>query len=1131
MNATVPLGDARRWRRYADLAGLILGLAIGAAVLNAVAGPPHLPAHFPTWNAIASTLRGSSLPLDVLAYVLTMAAWAVWFWIVASLFLRLLVTAAETATHGAAWAQTLHSISDRITLPLVRRAVDGALLATFVVNMVGRSIPSVAAAAPPISTPHVASIRSHSQPGALALDQQSGRRPRATEYTVQPGDTLWGISEQFYGTGYEFPRLVAANVGREMSDGQYFTQAGVIQPGWVLHIPQPSDRIHESNGGSYYVVEDGDTLRGIAARLLGSEDRWMELFDLNRGTAAVDGRVLSDPDLIWPGLQLRIPASAAGHGGSVGSSRAGHHRRPRRKPPVTPRPTPIRPRPTPVPPSPTLEPTTAPATSVPAPTAEATAKPAPGTSDDTAIFEVVGGSAAAAMAAGALLLARRRVRRRLSDPPIPAPPRQESIEDFADAEPGRVLAHRLHSGEAEPVVVIAGQTRQFLAEQGVEDASIILAQQDRNTATLIMRAGGGAQSRIVELAGEIGARLGGKGRAYQTDDRDVALQLSRLSLATLTLPASRDASTSFRLLPLGVLPDGSTLFANWGELGHVLVVGLPGGGSDIILTSIVGTLAARGRPDELQVWTISDPRILPARLMQLPHQRSGFIDPSDEARLQQALDYLRAQLSARMRRSDSDPLQPWVPSRDEPELALVVAELADLVDDGTTLELLSTHGPDYGLHILAASTRVDALSAETLGQFRTRLILQTLDNEESIRLLGQPDGSVLGGGEFYLRLNSRVPMRLRGFRISTDHLDHLVQLMREAYGDGSLREWTTATELPTLEPTNGDAPSLEVIPPADQPIPIDSNISSPVVEVPADETIQNHALLHVKCFGDFVVTSGDLAISPSSEEGASYKAWEILACLAAQPQGVLSREKLLTAVWPDVGPEQAASRMRTAMKRLRATLARQVPKLSRDVVRSDRDGICRLDTTLVSSDVHQFVSLLRDAAKLLPTEAKVALEEARRRYQGDLLSGHAARFYEWVDERGDSGVSLREHYREEYYRATQRLARIHFEEGRADLAALLYKDILRAEPTLEDVVRELYRCYQQLGDFSSLIREDRHLRQALREAYYDPEDPEDDPERYQPEPETIALFNEITQELETRTAANGRRANERGSTA
>jgi len=467
-----------------------------------------------------------------------------------------------------------------------------------------------------------------------------------------------------------------------------------------------------------------------------------------------------------------------------------------------------------------------------------------------------------------------------------------------------------------------------------------------------------------------------------------------------------------------------------------------------------------------------------------------------------------------MRHSATDLGRSWAPSRDDPELVLVVAELADLVDDGTTLELLSTHGPDYGVRIVAASTRVDVLSTETLDQFRTRLVLQTLDEEESIRLLGQPDGSDLGGGELCLRLNGRSQMRLRGFRISTDHLDQLVQLMQDAYGERPPTEWLTTTEPPVFEPTDEVTSNAEGISRDDQPLPMDASTWTPGAEDAAGESIQNYAVLHIRCFGDFVVTSDDRGISPSSEEGASYKAWELLACLAAQPQGMLSREKLLTAVWPDVGPEQAASRMRTAMKRLRATLARQVPNLSRDVVRADRDGMCRLDTTLVSSDVHQFVSLLRSAAKLRPSEAKVPLEEARLHYRGDLLSGQAARFYEWVEERGDSGVSLREHYREEYYRATQRLARIYFEEGRADLAVPLYKDLLKAEPTLEDVVRELYRCYQQLGDLSSLIREDRHLRQALRDAYYDPGDTVDDPENYQPEPETISLFNAIRNELD-----------------
>lgn len=180
--------------------------------------------------------------------------------------------------------------------------------------------------------------------------------------------------------------------------------------------------------------------------------------------------------------------------------------------------------------------------------------------------------------------------------------------------------------------------------------------------------------------------------------------------------------------------------------------------------------------------------------------------------------------------------------------------------------------------------------------------------------------------------------------------------------------------------------------------------------------------------------------------------------------------------------------MRVAMVRLRALLARQVPGLPSEAVRADRDGTCRLETRMISSDVHQFLALCRNAPKLPPEQAKTALQQARALYEGGLLPSRGTRLYEWVDERNESGVSLREGYREEYYRATQRLARLFCQQERPDLAVPLYKGLLKAEQVIKDIVRELYRCYQQLGDLSSLIREDRHLRQSLREAYYDADD-------------------------------------------
>lgn len=49
-----------------------------------------------------------------------------------------------------------------------------------------------------------------------------------------------------------------------------------------------------------HTVQPGDTLRGLAARFLGDERRWREIFEANRET-------IRDPNLIRPGMELTIP--------------------------------------------------------------------------------------------------------------------------------------------------------------------------------------------------------------------------------------------------------------------------------------------------------------------------------------------------------------------------------------------------------------------------------------------------------------------------------------------------------------------------------------------------------------------------------------------------------------------------------------------------------------------------------------------------------------------------------------------------------------------------------------------------------------------------------------------------------
>ena len=68
-----------------------------------------------------------------------------------------------------------------------------------------------------------------------------------------------------------------------------------------LKAPPSSD---EAEDVDYYEIKKGDSLWKIAAKELGSGNRYTEIFEANR-------EVIKDPDLIFPGQKIRIPKAPA----------------------------------------------------------------------------------------------------------------------------------------------------------------------------------------------------------------------------------------------------------------------------------------------------------------------------------------------------------------------------------------------------------------------------------------------------------------------------------------------------------------------------------------------------------------------------------------------------------------------------------------------------------------------------------------------------------------------------------------------------------------------------------------------------------------------------------------------------
>lgn len=67
---------------------------------------------------------------------------------------------------------------------------------------------------------------------APADDTPAPAADEETTYTVQAGDSLWKISQKFYGAGHLFKKIIEANPDKLQDENS------VIHPGDVLNIPK-----------------------------------------------------------------------------------------------------------------------------------------------------------------------------------------------------------------------------------------------------------------------------------------------------------------------------------------------------------------------------------------------------------------------------------------------------------------------------------------------------------------------------------------------------------------------------------------------------------------------------------------------------------------------------------------------------------------------------------------------------------------------------------------------------------------------------------------------------------------------------------------------------------------------------
>jgi DNA-binding SARP family transcriptional activator len=1083
------------------LVGLVVAAVALAVALWWLNGPPHPPSSPPDWERVRHILTGSYLPYEDVIYLAASIGWLALLHLGLSIALRLSALGLVGLGEGAAWARRALRLSDLITIPIVRRIVDGAVAGTLVL---AAWLPSAARLKaegavpiqPSVTATALVQAGEHgpgTDPSADWSEEPEEEGYSSVSYTVVQGDTLWDIARRFYGDGSLYPRIFEANTGRVMADEELFTDPRLIRPGWVLEVPLPAANVEPVEGGLAYRVRQGDSLWRIAESFLGDGLRWGEIWNLNQGQDMGGGRRFTDPSLILPGWVLQLPVEVT---------------------PPTEGSTPAQPEP----PSPTAPPPT----SEPPITPEATPgagswatptlpeHPSSGGRDRSwwvPSSEAVVAGALGLGAAGAVAVAARR---------LVGSNGRKALRIVARSRQARNSGR----GDAGRVILAAQSLLEALAELGFEDPRVVTCRESKRALEFMLDCAPGEAQAVARSRHMVGRRLACSIDGAAENSTRVRLRLSRFQRLAGLLVSDGRATDALLLVPVGANGDG-VHYLNLGAVGSVLIVGSEHEAYAVV-SAWLATLAAAYPPQCLAFLTNGEAIHKLGGLASLPHMRMA-----DEHLPSRSLGGLAGELEETIIARGANGR---VVSR--AGLMALVGLSCDVKEDIETLSTVLRRGPEHRIYTVAVLERLP--DPQLIDAFGAGVVFGGSVTESEL------DAGAESGprpGELALSVGREPPVTLtpvvvRAVRHAPpvpdgESLPTLMSRGEPAEADEGSRdgvegpvespdgdEGLAAPVEQAAEVDTGEEPPRDAVPGVAQP-------DTPTQEAPPDEAplaatsaaggsgpTRQLSLLEtgsvdtareggevpgtgplfaVNCFGSFRVEAGAREVS----QWTIQKARELLAYLIARGGNAVLREEAAEALWPEGGLEQmqhllsnAAYYLRRALKSVTAD-----PDLQFLATSGQR---YHLRCDLFRVDVDAFEGHLRRAESLQGADALSEYERALALYRGDFLGGEP---YEWA-------ATYRREYQRKFIAAAHSAARLAMECRDMSKPTDFYRAILARDPIDEEAARGLMRCYAKAGDLNGVRKVYKVLAESLRRDL--------DDEKAEPLPETTALFRELT---------------------
>ncbi|RJQ07845.1 MAG: LysM peptidoglycan-binding domain-containing protein [Dehalococcoidia bacterium] len=1071
---------------------VIVGVGLAIALWR-ISGPPTFHSGSDL-GELSGTLRGSTLSDGQLIAAGAAVAWGVLGYLALISALRATLIAAVRMTGGARWARSALRFSRLITVPAVRRLVDGgvagALLLSSSMVAPARALafaPGDAwvALAPPVAT------------AAIDLREvTAGREPRqeiartVIEYTVQPGDSLWEIARRFYGDGTRYVDIFDASRSQATLAAR-LTDPRFIEPGWVLAIPLPARNFVVNEAAAYRVMA-GDDLWSIAARLLGDGFRWTELFDANRGQVMPDGRRFTDPSLIYPGWILALPHITVAD---------------------VPAPTvPSRGTPTPEPRS----------------TATSTAAPVPEPSTARAEWSwptlprEIGVTAAGFVVLGGVALFVQRLRR-------------SGAITF-----GRRRTAESAIGDAGRVALAGNALSTALCDLGLHDARLVAVDESSRGLACLVACPAADSVLLIEQREALERRLACTVRIRE-DSRDlVTIVLSDFNRFAASVLMDSTEQSAF-LVPVGA-DDDAIAYMNVAAGAVGLSVDAPE--QRRLLRAWIATLTTTHTPDELALRADTATAELLDDLIEAPHfagvagtndavSLAGELDAIVQLRLEEGAN--RTPIIAVLTATSASVAGLHEVIRVGATVGvfiIAITDVADLALFPTTVR--ATDALQSVPDDVEASVAIGALLLRMEDAFERRLEPVQVRRDTSPRwrdavrtdvpapdhapaaslaLLANPDADELCGDDGGPDASPACATPAAfGHDPDSAHADGVLSTARSVEVASSMHAANAAAgrstapvavaERPPLpEPQHVEAAragvqTLAAVSRSDeaQQLSDGSSLGARQLAMFVGDVLGDDedlaAPFTVRCFGEFEVETGGKRVTSWTYQKAS----ELLAFLVTQGSPI-SGERVAEALWP--GIEWDASlrhNLRNITARLRATLRDAAGRPDLRILESSRQSRLEFESHLFTVDIEEFELSLRRAASAPSLEALDEYDRAFAQYRGDFLAGQP---FSWAE-------PFRVEFRRRLLEGTHRAAEIAVRLGARDRAADYYRLALTHYAVDEVAARGYMRVLADSGDINGARKAYRVLSEAIQQELEDP--------RAGPDPETRGLLAQLTEE-------------------